>query len=58
MSGHLNAPAALPPGGEPPPTLPLIRKPCWLQSRRGWGAEKKSPCPCRESNPSLPVYSL
>jgi hypothetical protein len=54
VSGQLHAPAALPPGKEPP--VP-IEKGGWVGPRVGLDAVKRKILHCRESNPGRPARS-
>jgi hypothetical protein len=54
-SGQLHAPAALPPGKQPPPRYPLDRRLGGNQSRLDAVERRKISCPCRELNHGLPA---
>jgi hypothetical protein len=55
VSGHLHAPAALPPGKRS--RYPLYRRLGGPQGQYRRCGEEKDFCPSRESNPGRPVHS-
>jgi hypothetical protein len=58
VSGQLHAPAALPPGKDPPPWYPLVRRLGGPQSRSGRGGEEKNSQPPPEIEPSAILTEL